>query len=576
MLSSVVSYSTRSLPTALDIEPIAFDMVSLSMINLNERIRDKVHSPEEAKLFPSEFVSSFFNIPNSGDLSNFSFKGRRYLVPIYDTPAQRLLLQCGRQVEKSTTLGNIMLTYATLRRHFRSLFVSPTQQQTETFSRDRIATPITLSDTLKAFTRGEGVKDNVLYKKFVTGSDITLRYAFLHADRVRGISADMLLLDEIQDILTETIPVIEEALSHSPFKILRYSGTPKSLDNTISYYWNQYSTQNEWVIPCEGCNKWNVISEKNIGPKGLICDKCGRPIHADHPKAQWASMRSPQWLRNPPVNTPFEGYRIPQLIAPWTDWGDILDKQKRYNRAQFFNEVLGLGYDSGEKPISREALIDTCIDGVKNTVEDALARTKKRNVDAYMGIDWGTGENAYTVLTIGAYLGGRFTYLYFRRFEGIEAEPERTMQEVRRLVDLFGIKIIGVDYGGGFDRNDNLIRTYGITRVSRYQYVNTRRIYFDKSLARFMVNRTEALMAVINAINRKDTFSFPNWTSFETPYGSDLLSVFTEYNEARRTTIISKTPGTTDDSLHAMTYCFLASMIKHPRPDIIAPRGDKD
>lgn len=528
------------------------------------------------KLFPSEFVSSFLKIPVVGDLSNFSFKGRRYLIPIYDTPAQRLLLQCGRQVEKSTTLGNIILTYTVLRRHFRSLFVSPTQQQTETFSRDRIATPIELSETLKAFTRGASVKDNVLYKKFVTGSDLTLRYAFLHADRVRGISADMLLLDEIQDILTETIPVIEEALSHSPFKILRYSGTPKSLDNTISYYWNQYSTQNEWVIPCEGCNKWNVVCEDSIGKDGLICTKCGRGIRADHPKAQWASMRSSHWLKNPPVNTPFEGYRIPQVIAPWVNWSDILDKQKRYNRAQFFNEVLGLGYDSGEKPISRDALIESSDSSAMNTEEAALKKIKRFNTDVYMGIDWGTGENTYTCLCVAAYHGGRFTYLYFRRFEGAEAEPERTMSEVRRLIDLFGIKIIGVDYGGGFDRNDNLIRKYGITRVARYQYVNTRRIYFDKSLARFMVNRTEALMAVINSINRKDTFKFPSWEKIETPYGSDLLSVFTEYNEARRTTIISKTPGTTDDTLHAMTYCFLASMIKHPRPDIIAPSGDKD
>ena len=208
------------------------------------------------EMFPTEFVSSFMNIPIAGELEKFSFEGRRYLLPVYDTPAKRVLLQCGRQVEKSTTLGNITLTYAMLRKHFRSLFVSPTQQQTETFSRDRITTPIELSDTLTAFSKGENTKNNVLYKKFLTGSDVTFRYAFLHADRVRGISADMLLLDEIQDILTEVIPVIEEALAHSPFQILRYSGTPKSLDNTISYYWEQFSTQNEWVIPCDGCNKW--------------------------------------------------------------------------------------------------------------------------------------------------------------------------------------------------------------------------------------------------------------------------------------------------------------------------------
>ena len=189
---------------------------------------------------------------------------------------------------------------------------------------------------------GGGNAGHTIYhngKKFVTHSDITFRYAFLHADRVRGISADMLLLDEIQDVLTEVIPVIEEALSHSPYKILRYSGTPKSLDNTISYYWNRFSTKNEWVVPCDGCNNWNVLGLKNIGKTGLICSKCGKAISTRHERAQWASMRSPEWIKNPPVSNPFEGYRIPQVMCPWVSWEDILDKRKRYTKAQFFNEA---------------------------------------------------------------------------------------------------------------------------------------------------------------------------------------------------------------------------------------------
>ena len=109
----------------------------------------------------------------------------------------------------------------------------------------------------------------------------------------------------------------------------------------------------------------------------------------------------------------------------------------------------------------------------------------------------------------------------------------------------------------------------------RDRYVNTKKIYFDKHLHRFMVNRTEALMAVINCINRGDTFVFPRWAEFEAPFGTDLLSVFTEYNEARRMTVVSKSPGATDDTLHSLTYCFLASMIRHPRPDIITPDKDR-
>lgn len=541
------------------------------MFKIQKPVEEFDATSDGFNMFPSEFVGSFFKMPNKGNLDKFDFTGREYLLPIYDTPAKRLLLQCGRQVEKSTTLGNIALTYALLQRHFRSLFVSPTQQQTETFSRDRISTPVEYSPQVQAFTRGENTKNNVLYKKFITGSDITLRYAFLHADRVRGISADMLLLDEIQDILTEVIPVIEEALSHSQYKILRYSGTPKSLDNTISYYWSRFSTQNEWVIPCEACNKWNIISERNIGDTGLICEKCGKPIDPRNPRCQWASMRSPEWLKNPPIAIPFEGYRVPQVITPWVNWNEIRDKKKRYNRAQFYNEVLGLGYDSGQKPITRELLRELSSGGNSFAGSAGLGKN-----NLYMGIDWGTGENSYTVVAIGGYIKDKFQYVYFKRFEGEEAEPENTLAAIEQLVNKYKIKLIGADYGGGFDRNDRLIRTFGIKRLARYQYVNTRRIYFDNALHRFMVNRTEALMALINALNRKNEIKLPAWEDFEHPFAEDLLSVFTEYNEARRTTVVTKTPGATDDTIHAMTYCFLVSMIRHPRPDIIAPLGGKD
>ena len=258
-------------------------------------------------------------------------------------------------------------------------------------------------------------------------------------------------------------------------------------------------------------------------------------------------------------------------MCPWIEWGDILDKKKRYNNAQFYNEVLGLGYDSGEKPINRDTLRSLCTGGTMKSSEGVARKNK-----VYMGIDWGTGENTYTSLCVGGYVRDKFHYFYFKRFEGEEAEPENTMREVNNLIRKYKPQIVGVDYGGGFDRNDQLIRAYGIRRIARYQYVNTRKIYFDKSLHRFMVNRTEALMAVINAINRGNEFVLPSWEEFETPFSADLLAVFTEYNEARRTTVVNKTPGTTDDTLHAMTYCFLASMIQYPRPDIITPVGDKE
>ena len=528
----------------------------------------------DAGLFPSELTSFFINIPQGMELEQFSFEGRRYLLPVYDIDARNMLLMCGRQVEKTTTLGNRTLVYSLQRPFFKSLYVSPTQTQTETFSRDRLESPITQSPRMQPFIRNP---QNVLLKRFKTNAEITLRYAYLSADRTRGIRADLLCIDELQDVLLDIIPIMEECLSHSPYKMKLYAGTPKSLDNTISYYWEEYSTKNEWVIPCDHCppeaGRWNVVGMDNIGKKHLICTRCGNQIYPEHPQAQWAAMRSPEWLKNPPIENPFHGFHIPQLITSWLEWGDILDKLRRYPPAQFYNEVLGLGYDYSTKLVDRDALIGNCDPNRK--MDDGVKW--KGRIPVFMGIDWGGGGelgNSYTLVTIGGYIKDRFTILYAKRYEGTESASDYIMASIKRLINEWKVVLVGTDHGGGYMQNDDLIRTFGIKRIFRYQYVKTKKIYYDAHLSRWMVNRTEVLMAFVNAINRGDTFTFPRWEEFETPFGTDYLAVHGEFNESNETMTITRSPGTTDDSLHSLAYCFLASMIKHPRPDIITPVGD--
>ena len=530
-------------------------------------------SKEPVGIYPSDWVANTMYMPVEGGLKPFSFVGREYLLPIYNSSSKRILLQCGRQVEKSTTLGNMTLAYSILNYHFKTLFVSPTETQTGVFSRDKITAPIENSDKLKFYLKRPS---SVLLKQFTTNSDITLRYAYLTADRTRGIAGiDMLLLDEVQDILTDVIPIVEETQSHSPYKIRLYSGTPKSLDNTISNYWENQSTQNEWVIPCDACGlkgmrHWNIVSERNIGKHFLICDKCGKEISPIHPEAQWAAMNPTPMMKGRVLLTPFEGYRIPQLITSWASWGEIVDKYTTYPRRQFYNEVLGLGYDSGDRPLTKTALRACC-----NPNLTMYPPIHGGSGDVWMGVDWGTDENTNTVICLGKYINDRFTAFYWKRLEGEDNIPENQIEIISELIDRFKVTQVGTDYGGGYDRNSKLILRYGIKRIVQYQYTNSSdKVTYNAGLTRFMVNRTAVLADVINAINRGNEFSFPKWEEFET-YGNDMSNIIADYNDSRRQIIFDKTPGTTDDSLHALTYCFLASMLKHPRYDIMAPDNTK-
>jgi hypothetical protein len=537
---------------------------------------------------PAEFTETAVMIADKGDTHNFSFKERPYLRRIYDTGEQKTLLKCGRQVEKSTTLGNKTIAYSCLNNHFRSLFVAPSAEQAKVFSNDRIKDPIDMSPLVGAYTNTV-LTNAVFHKKFINYSQVRLRYAYLTADRVRGIPADLITVDEIQDILVDNIPVIEECASHSDWKLFIYSGTPKSLDNTLEHYWANFSTQNEWLVPCErhGTPKnpnswhWNVLDEDNIGKKGLMCDKCHEPIDPYHPLAQWAAL-NPRTKKNKD-KVAFEGYRIPQLMVPWiinspdgSGWASILEKQERYSRQKLYNEVLGISYDSGTRPLTRGQLKACCKEHIRLGDFEGFKKYAQ-GTDIFAGIDWGTGENTYTVISLGAYLGtGNFTVFWVHRFTGRELEPPIQLDLISTILTQFNVCITGCDYGGGFDRNDHLIRAFGPQKILKYQYNPQQKrgkVYWEEKLHRFAVHRTEVMSDIFNAIVRKQ-FDLPCWDDFHDPYGQDILNIFSEKNEQRRMIEYKHAPGTTDDTFHSILYCFLASMIKYPRPDIIAPLRD--
>jgi hypothetical protein len=540
---------------------------------------------EVMNIRPSTFTEFAVRMPNKAEqkFDSFSFEGRRYLRQIYDTPSKRTLLKCGRQVEKSTLLGNKLLAYSCITQALNALYVSPTNQQTKVFSQDRLKEPIETSEYLKSWTTTK-LSDNVFLKKFINRSQITLRYCYQSADRVRGIPADVICIDELQDILTDNIPIIEECASHSIFKIFMYSGTPKSLDNPIEWYWTEYSTQNEWVVPChrhtistpKGMSKvyWNILGEQNIGEESLICEKCEKPIHSMDDMSQWASM-NPGVIRSIPK--PYEGFRVPQIMVPWVSWDEIIQKQTTYSRPKFYNEVLGLSYDSGTRPLTRQDLIDNCDPGI-HLNPDFLRKMRRiigGSVPVFAGLDWGTGENTYTVLVLGAYLQERFTIFKLKRFEGRESEPEAMIDLISQEIDYWGVKIVGADYGGGFWPNDALIRKFGWRRIAKYQYSSPNaKVRWEDGLKRFLVNRTEVMSDMFNAIKRRDVFRFPCWEEFQYPFALDCLNIFSEYSEQRRENVYKKSPSVTDDSFHAILLCFLASMLIHPRPDVVAPMRD--
>jgi hypothetical protein len=269
-------------------------------------------------------------------------------------------------------------------------------------------------------------------------------------------------------------------------------------------------------------------------------------------------------------------------MVPWfcknpKKWKEILAARERYSTAKFMNEVLAISYDSSTKPISKLELIATCDPKYLNTIEQAREIAATHTL--FFGIDWGSGERAFTVMTVGAYCraDASFQIFYMLRFTGPLTDPIAQMDEIDHLVQMLRPKYIGTDFGFGFYQNKRLLSKYGNHRVFPFEYAPrlNMKMKYVPAMHRTICFRTPLMSDLFNAL-KKGKVRLPKWSAIERPYGDDILNINAEDSDNLRMIRYGKVSGKTDDSFHATLYCLLASMLEHKRPDIIAPFKEEE
>ena len=367
------------------------------------------------KLKRTRFAEIFYSLrgqPYRFEGARGAGQNRTWLRAIFDSNAKRTLLYTGRQVSKSTSQAAIIGADSALIPYLRTTYVTPTGKQTQEFSTQKLAPLFNDSPKFKALFLDSSCVSQVFNKSLVNRSHITMGSAFHNADGLRGISSDLLAIDEIQDIMAESIKILEETVSASNYKWFMYSGTPKTKSHSIDSYWRA-SSQNTWAVKCTGCSKWNFpLGEKNIKAEGLSCEFCAHLL--DHTNGEWiVKYRGAIW----------EGWHITQLMCPWIPWGDIYDKYAgptAHHIATFYNEVLGMSYDVGTKPISEEEIMACC--DPEYSLEDPK-RSKPPTL--FAGLDWALQSPdigdapSFTILTIGGFDNDRFRVYDVHRYQGI-------------------------------------------------------------------------------------------------------------------------------------------------------------
>lgn len=504
----------------------------------------------------------------------------RHLFPIYNRKSSSKILKFGRQTHKSTTMGCLLTIPMLKYNNFHSLYIAPTGNQVSVFSNDKLKGTLEDSPIINEHYRDGKTPDQVTFKQLKNGSKIYLRSAYHTADASRGISADQCGFDEIQDLVADHIPVIEQCMSHSlakwthrydaepylPMHIFNskiYAGTPKTLDNTLERYWN-VSSQNEWIVRCSHCNKFNYLCEKNIGKTCLVCSKCDKPLYYEH--GQWVSMKS--------EGVVLDGYRMPQIAVNWVNnhkfpqiWKtNVIDTQSTYSIEKYYNEVLALPYANARHPLNEHDMKAVCGE-YEMYREDGYDQHGKRCGAPIItaGIDWGKGDTmsgtSYSVLTIMGWVRGVPTVLFMKKYKGRLSDPILQVNDMLRIIKAFEANFTIADMGDGRTSNAMMVNALGASGFAELYEHGTlkQKVKWNSDSGYYIINRTQMMTDLFMEITRKQ-IQFFQWGDFKGDFLSDFTSICSEYSEQTRLTKYDHILP--DDAFHSYMMARVALGIK--------------
>ena len=487
-----------------------------------------------------------------------SFQDYPFHYGIYDGVFPALLNMTSRQVGKSTLASNFTITESISIPFFKTLYVAPSREQTSKFSNTRLSKTLNYSPIIKKRFCSFEDTDNVFLKVLSNGSEISLSYATDDPDRIRGISADRIALDEVQDMdISAVLPVVKECAANSNYGYETYMGTPKSMENGIQHLWEQ-SSQTEWIMKCSGCNKYNFISDvKSIGLKGPICIKCGKVLSPR--EGQWYDMNPGVRLRGFHISQPM----LPLNVENPARWERILDKMESYSPSKFKNEVLGVSDAIGTRMISKEELESLCDSRINIELKKNDDLLRRYRVKAFAGgVDWsggGTTSASRTVCWVWGLLDDhRLVTLYYRVFPGRNQVED--VREVANVFQTFNCQLVCGDAGEGAVANAMLKELLGEHRVFQCQYGALAKQISWNGRDRWLLDRTAFIDSYMLFLKRKGAI-FGEVRQMQAAI-NDILAEFEEVTQnGMGRKVWRHSPTTPDDALHAGLFGWVAMRI---------------
>lgn len=309
---------------------------------------------EEAETRSIDFLTWAARVPEPKgplDFERFPFQPEMY----------RALGDCKEGVvQKSTQVGvSAFLVRWTMywpdTRGVTALYVFPKNKQMYDFSDTRVKPLIEGSEYLTSrmphgSVRNKGLKKVGIGHVYYRGSE--------SKHDLQSVDADLVALDEYDDLSPGNIPDAERRISGSQLGLIRRVGVPTTPEWGIARAYT-LSDRRRWFVECEHCGEWQHIDfwknieielddQREVKTATRVCRHCRKPI--DVSKGEWVA-------EYPERDTP--GFHVSRLIVPGADMKTIAraSREKDAGKVEVFhNKDLGLPISNATGGLDRETI----------------------------------------------------------------------------------------------------------------------------------------------------------------------------------------------------------------------------
>jgi hypothetical protein len=244
---------------------------------------------------------------------------------------------------------------------------------------------------------------------------------------------------------------------------------------------------------------------------------------------------------------------------PWITEEELEYKKKTYDEMKYVNEVEGQFYSGLMKPLTQD-MIDKCLD------PNFKMWTKGRSDrPCYMGLDWGGGNSAFTVVKIVSLnpITDQLELVYAEKFQ--ERHIPTLVERLTNMITEFNVHGVVADSGFGAMQIQTLQDSFGNLVQGCFYVVGTREpeeIKENDDSTLLTVDRSYQLFETIDMIKEQQiripyadhdaiSWTFPHYTCIE----SEPVQPTSGRSGYIR---IIHPSGTNDDGLHALNYARLA------------------